>query len=74
MLTVEIWTLLSGFSCPIPTLPLIAPILLGLGEATHSKSLGMKRVKEVEKATIISRIYSEEKGKTTTTSQNKQTR
>ena len=42
MLTVEIWAFLSGFSCPTPTLLLLAPILLGPGEATHSELLGMK--------------------------------
>ena len=38
MLTVEMRACLSGFSCSTPTLLLLAPILLlGLGEATHSK-------------------------------------
>ena len=45
MLTVEMWAFLLGFSFPAPTLRLIAPILLWLGEATHSKLLGTKRVK-----------------------------
>ena len=44
MLTVEIWAFLSGFSCPTPTLLLLAPILLGLGEATHPELLGTKWV------------------------------
>ena len=33
------------FSCPIPTLLLLAPILLGPGEATHSELVGLNRVK-----------------------------
>ena len=44
MLTVEMWALLSGFSCPTQTLLILAPILLGSGEATHSALLRMKRV------------------------------
>ena len=34
-----------GFSCPAPTLLLLAPLLLGLGEATHSELFGTKRAK-----------------------------
>ena len=37
--------ILSGFSCPVPTLRLIAPVLHGLGEATDAELLGMKRLK-----------------------------
>ena len=46
MVTVKMWAFLSGFSCPTPTLLLLAPILLGLGEATHSELLDRKRVKQ----------------------------
>ena len=43
MLTVKMWAFLSIFSCPTPTtLLLLAPVLLGPGEATHSKLLGTK--------------------------------
>ena len=45
MLTVEMWTFLSGFSCPTQTLLLLAQISLGPGEATHSELLSMKRFK-----------------------------
>ena len=45
MLTVEMWVSLSGFSCQTSASLLLAPILLGLGEATHSELLGTKRVK-----------------------------
>ena len=48
MLTVEKQTFLSGFSRPVPTLCLLAPILLGLGEATHFDLLGTKSVKCAE--------------------------
>ena len=44
MLTVEKWAFLLGFSCPIPTSLLLAPIILGPGEATHSELLGTKTV------------------------------
>ena len=37
MLTVEMIAFLSFFFCPTPTLLLLAPILLGLGEATRSE-------------------------------------
>ena len=43
--TVEMWAFLTGFSCLTPTLLLLAPILLGLGEATYSELLGTERVK-----------------------------
>ena len=39
ILTVRMWAFFSGFSCPIWTLLLLAPILLELGEATHSENL-----------------------------------
>ena len=45
MLTVEMGAFLLGFSCPTPAVLLLAPILLGLGEATRSELLGTKRVK-----------------------------
>ena len=45
MLTVEMSAFISGFSCPNPTLLLLAPILLGLGEVTHSELLGTKWIK-----------------------------
>ena len=40
MLTVKMWAFLSIFSCPTQTALLLAPILLGPGEATHSESFG----------------------------------
>ena len=42
--TIEIWALLLGFSCPTPTLLLWAPVLLWLGEATHSELFSPKIV------------------------------
>ena len=48
MLSVEMLPFLSGFSCPTPTVLLLAPILLGPGEATHSELPGTKRVKVSE--------------------------
>ena len=45
MLAVEMWAFLSRFSCPTPTVLLLAPILLGQGEVTHSELLDTKRVK-----------------------------
>ena len=39
------WAFLSRFSCPTLALLLLAPILLGPGEAIHSELLGTKRVK-----------------------------
>ena len=39
-------SIFSGFSCPTPTLLLLAPILLGLRNATHLDLLGMERVKK----------------------------
>ena len=38
------------FSCPTPNVLLLAPILLGLGEATHSELLGTKRVQFMVRA------------------------
>ena len=43
--TVEMRAFLLGFSCPTPTLLLLALILLGPGEATHSELLSTKSVK-----------------------------
>ena len=45
MLAAEIWVFLLGFSCPTPTLLLLAPILLWPGEATQLELLGTKRIK-----------------------------
>ena len=42
MLAVEMWALLSGFSCPILTLRPLSPILLELGEVTCSELLSTK--------------------------------
>ena len=50
MLAVKMGSFLPGFSCPTPTLLLLAPILLGIGEATHSELLGTKR----DNCTVIS--------------------
>ena len=50
MLTVEMWAFLSGFSCYTQTLLLLAPVLLGPGEATYPELLGMKRVKMISHA------------------------
>ena len=47
MLTTEMWSFLSGFSCPIQTLLLLMPRLLGLGEVTHLELLGMKMFKQI---------------------------
>ena len=44
VLTIEMLAFLS-VSCPTPTLLLLAPVLLGLGEATRSELFGTKRVK-----------------------------
>ena len=46
MLTVEMWAFLLCFSCGTPNLLLLvlAPVLLGLVEATHSESLHMEMV------------------------------
>ena len=46
MFTVEMCALWSSFTRPTPALLLLAPILLGLGEATHSELLGTKRVNQ----------------------------
>ena len=52
--TVEMWAYLSGFSCPTQTLLLLlAPVLLGSGEATRSELLGMKRVKQRLSAVVV---------------------
>ena len=48
MLTVEMWTFLLSFSCPTPTLLLLAPVLLGLGETDHSEILGTERVNQIK--------------------------
>ena len=48
-LTVKMWALLLGFSCPTPTLLHLAQISLGLAKATHSELLGMKRVNRKKK-------------------------
>ena len=45
MLTVKMWAFLSGSSCAIPTLLLLSPILLGLGDATNSELGSTERVK-----------------------------
>ena len=41
MLTIKMLAFLLGFSCPTPTLLLLAPIL----QVTHSELLGTKRAK-----------------------------
>ena len=53
MLTVKMLAFLSGFSCPTPTFLLLAPMLLRLGEATHSELLGMKRVKQSQVGVLL---------------------
>lgn len=44
MFTVKMWAVLLGFSCPTQTLLLLAPILLGLQEVTHSELFGTNGV------------------------------